>query len=385
MNPPLAQELEARAGVGGVHPFCPLVAPVLSPVLSKAKYTFACAHSETVIIPCDHRGWLKSCRTERCTRIPCHPTGLGGVGCVGESTPFFSLSFVVSLVDPASSPSVLSRALAPTATLRVLMMPQWLKSYRTENARSMSSNMVAELWFVVVAECVQRAGGQPAELPAEKQNRRAVWCVFASVEQRDDAEDNNQEAASAREYDDKLEGELQKIYDGVLALVDRSLNLTASTKESTVIYYKTKGGVEVQFIDEVVDMSVVSQRQVPAIQQVQKIVVDVPVMLRRQAPMIQKGLKTVEIAQVQYIGKIGDVFVVTKRHVPTVQTVQKTEEVLQVQLLDPVAGVLVMMRRREPVPQTTEEIMEISQWMPQHQIRERIFEETDVLVPPVRE
>ena len=65
-------------------------------------------------------------------------------GCVGESTPVFSLSFVVSLVDPASSPSDLSRALAPTATLKVLMMPHWLKSYRTEkvHAPSMSSNRV---------------------------------------------------------------------------------------------------------------------------------------------------------------------------------------------------------------------------------------------------
>ena len=207
--------------------------------------------------------------------------------------------------------------------------------------------MVAEQWFAVAAECAQRAGGQPAELPAEKQNRRAVWCVFTSGEQeKDEAEANKQQAASAREYDDKLEGEFQKIYDGILALVDRNLNPTASTEESTVIYYKTHGGVEVQLVDEVVDMLVVSQKEVPAIQQVQKIV---------------------EIAQVQYMGKIGDVSVVTKRRVPTVQTAQKTEEVPKVQFLDPVAGVPVVMQRQLPQgrikeqSQVAEEIVEIAQ------------------------
>ena len=186
-------------------------------------------------------------------------------------------------------------------------------------------------------ESWRTAGGAPSR----EANWRAVWCVFTSGEQEDDeTEADKQQAASAREYDDKLESELQKIYDGVLSLVDRSLSPTASTWESTVIHYKTKGGVEVQLIDEVVDMSVVSQRQVPANEQLQKTVVDVPVVLRRQAPMIQKVLKIVEGPQVQYIGKIGDVSVVTKRHVPTVQTAHETEEVPQVQFIDPWAECL---------------------------------------------
>ena len=246
--------------------------------------------------------------------------------------------------------------------------------------------MVAERCLAAMA-VLQRVGGQPAELPAEKQNRRAVWCVFISGEQEDDeTEADKQQAASAREYDDKLESELQKIYDGVLSLVDRSLSPTASKGESTVIHYKTKGGVEVQLIDEVVDMSVVSQRQVPANEQLQKTVVDVPEVLRRQAPMIQMVLKIVEGPQVQYIGKIGDVSVVTKRHVPTVQTAQETEEVPQVQFIDPVADVPVMMQRRGPVPQTTEEVMEVAKLMPQERIRERIVEKTiDDSVPRVKE
>ena len=103
---------------------------------------------------------------------------------------------------------------------------------------------------------------------------------------------------------------------------------------------------------EVVDMlSGVARSMVPAKFSRCDEVVDmlmVPVVLRRQAPMIQEVLKTVEIAQGQYIGKIGDVSVVTERHIPTVQTAQKTEEVPKVQFLDPVAGVPVVMQRQLP-------------------------------------
>ena len=79
--------------------------------------------------------------------------------------------------------------------------------------------MVAELCLAAMAE-LQRADGQPAELQVKKQNRR--------VEQKDDAEDNNQEAASVREFDDKLEGTLQKIYDGILVQMDENLIPSAS-------------------------------------------------------------------------------------------------------------------------------------------------------------
>ena len=67
-------------------------------------------------------------------------------------------------------------------------------------ACSMSSNMVAELWFAGVAECVQRAGGQLAEL---------------SVEQKYETEANKQQAPSAEEYVVKLEDELQRICDDI--------------------------------------------------------------------------------------------------------------------------------------------------------------------------
>merc|ERR1712012_78185 len=52
---------------------------------------------------------------------------------------------------------------------------------------------------------------------------------------------NEQQASYAREYVAKVEGELQKICDGILALMDKNLIPSASTGESKVFYYKMKG------------------------------------------------------------------------------------------------------------------------------------------------
>ena len=73
----------------------------------------------------------------------------------------------------------------------------------------------------------------------------------------------------------------------------------------------------------------------------------------------------------QCVDEVIDVSVVTQRGVPTIQTVQKTAEEPQTQFFD----------RRENVPQTTEEIVEAIQSMLQEQNLERVIEETDVLVP----
>ena len=56
--------------------------------------------------------------------------------------------------------------------------------------------------------------------------------------------------------------------------------------------------------------------------------------------------KTVEVAQVQHIGKVVDVPIVMQRQVPTIQTVQKTE-VPQVQF-DRVVDVPVVLQRQGP-------------------------------------
>ena len=112
-------------------------------------------------------------------------------------------------------------------------------------------------------------------------------------------------------------------------------------------------------------------------------ILDVPVALQWQVPMVQKVQKTVEVPQVQYIGKIGDVSVVTQGQVPTIQTVQRTVGVPQVQFPDRVVDVPVALQTQVPV--TMQEIMEISQLLPQEHILERIVEKSDVPVPCVME
>ena len=50
-------------------------------------------------------------------------------------------------------------------------------------------------------------------------SRRAAWSVITSVEQKEKSQGEEQLASYAREYIAKVENELQKIREGVLALM----------------------------------------------------------------------------------------------------------------------------------------------------------------------
>ena len=71
-------------------------------------------------------------------------------------------------------------------------------------------------------------------------SRRAAWRVITSVEQKETSKGDEQLVSNAREYVEKVEGELQKIRDGILALMDKKLVPSASTDETKVSYYKMK-------------------------------------------------------------------------------------------------------------------------------------------------
>ena len=175
-----------------------------------------------------------------------------------------------------------------------------------------------------MADFIQRMGEQPVELSVEGRNmlsvaekkalgsRRVFWRVTTSVEHQGETKGNEQQVAYAREYFVKAEAELPEIHDGILTLMDE------------------------------------------------------PVVLQRQAPMIQKVLKTVEVPQVQYIGKIGDVPVVRQGQVPTFRTLQRTVEVPQVQFPDRVVGVPVAFQRQVPQEQILERIVEKNGRFPFH-------------------
>ena len=83
------------------------------------------------------------------------------------------------------------------------------------------------------------------QLPVECENavggRRRVWCVITSVEPKGETEACEQQAAGARKY-------ATKVCDGILALMDGRVILSASTGEPKVFYDKTdvpEGTVEV--------------------------------------------------------------------------------------------------------------------------------------------
>ena len=111
--------------------------------------------------------------------------------------------------------------------------------------------------------------------------------------------------------------------------------------------------------------------------------------------MIQKVLKTVEFPQVQDVDGIVDVPVVTQSQVPIVRTVQKTVEVPQSQFLDRVVDVPVVMQRQVPqeqirdveetdvpVPHVMEEITEVVKHMPQERVRSNTVEQIVALPAP---
>ena len=73
------------------------------------------------------------------------------------------------------------------------------------------------------------------------ESRRAARRVITCVEHKEKFKGKEQLTSYSREYVAKVEGELQKIRDGILALMDKKLVPSASTDETKVSYYKMKG------------------------------------------------------------------------------------------------------------------------------------------------
>ena len=170
--------------------------------------------------------------------------------------------------------------------------------------------------------------GHAPEPSAEKVvgGRSGAWRFIASVEQKENFKGNEQLTEYATEHVVKVGTELPGVRDGILALMDENLFPSASTREPKAFYYEKKGDYYRSLVE-------------CATGDVKNKAVDVSMVLQRQAPMIPKVLKTVQVLQVQYIGKINDVSVVRQGQVPTIRTVQRTVEVPQVQFHDRVADV----------------------------------------------
>jgi len=69
--------------------------------------------------------------------------------------------------------------------------------------------------------------------------RRSSWRVISSIEQKTEGSERKQQMA--KEYREKIEGELREICGDVLNLLDKFLIAKASNAESKVFYLKMKG------------------------------------------------------------------------------------------------------------------------------------------------
>ena len=130
-------------------------------------------------------------------------------------------------------------------------------------------------------------------------SRRAAWRINARMEQKEKILSNEQQTEYARDYIAEVEAGLQKTCNGILAKIDKNLILSATG--------------ELQFIDEVLDIPVVEQRQIHTDRTVQR---------------------NMEIHQLQSIDKVTDVPVVLVVRVPHVQVVKETVEIPQLQLVE---------------------------------------------------
>ncbi|PKA47208.1 14-3-3-like protein D [Apostasia shenzhenica] len=71
--------------------------------------------------------------------------------------------------------------------------------------------------------------------------RRASWRILSSIEQKEESKGNEQHVKSIRDYRQKVESELAKICNDIMAVVDEHLIPSASAGEASVFYYKMKG------------------------------------------------------------------------------------------------------------------------------------------------
>jgi 14-3-3 protein epsilon len=104
-----------------------------------------------------------------------------------------------------------------------------------------------------MVEAMKRVASMDVELTVEERNllsvayknvigaRRASWRIITSIEQKEDSKGNSIHVTSIRQYKAKIDGELTKICNDILAVLDQHLIPTATTGESKVFYYKMKG------------------------------------------------------------------------------------------------------------------------------------------------
>ena len=172
-------------------------------------------------------------------------------------------------------------------------------------------------------------------------SRRAAWHVITSIEQKEKSKSEEQLASYAREYIAKVENELQKIREGVLALTDKKFVASPSTNESKAFYHKMKSDYYRYFAEFATGetKSKAGEDAWDACVEANKIaeneLVLSSVVAQRQSHMIQTVQMPMETPQLPCNDKVVDVPVATQQevHVPQERVVEKIVEIPQLQIV----------------------------------------------------
>jgi len=101
-----------------------------------------------------------------------------------------------------------------------------------------------------MVENMKRVASSDQELTVEERNllsvayknvigaRRASWRIVSSIEQKEESKGNEAQVAMIKGYREKIEGELAKICEDILDVLEKHLIPSAASGESKVFYHK---------------------------------------------------------------------------------------------------------------------------------------------------
>ncbi|TIA88134.1 hypothetical protein E3P99_02762 [Wallemia hederae] len=104
-----------------------------------------------------------------------------------------------------------------------------------------------------MVESMKKVASSDQELTVEERNllsvayknvigaRRASWRIVSSIEQKEESKGNESQVGMIKSYREKIELELAKICEDILAVLDNHLIPSAASGESKVFYHKMKG------------------------------------------------------------------------------------------------------------------------------------------------
>ena len=199
-----------------------------------------------------------------------------------------------------------------------------------------------------------------------------------------------------------MEGELQKIRDGILALMDKNLIPSASTDESKVLYYKMKSDYYRYLAECATDdaegkatedtcaahaeATKIAEKDLVVTHPVRLAMALSSVVAQRQIRNDQTVQKTVETPQLQRVDRVSDGLVVQVEHVPQSHVAEKTVEIPQLDVVKKTIETPEIQQRNveqivdTPVLPIVEELAEASKVFSQDRAQQRFEEQT--IEPP---